>query len=67
MSADTDRQLTPAERRTLVNKPLPKIRCTVIPGRTFSGYTAYDEEGNKVLTPNSYNARTFGQDLVTQD
>lgn len=61
------RPLTAAERRQLIEAPLPEIRCHGIPGRPFSGYTSYDEDGNKVISPNTYNARAFGQDLITQD
>lgn len=60
------RPLTAKERRILVETPL-RIVCHTFPGRSHGGHSHYDEEGQKVFTPNSYNARSFGQDLISQD
>ncbi len=59
--------ITAEERQRLVKAPLPRIHVEIIPGRSHGGHAHYDDEGRKVLTPNSYNARSFGQDLVTQE
>lgn len=62
LNADGAAPPTPAERRALIDECCPTF--SVPSGRTYGGACTYDEDGRKILTPNTYAALRVGQDPV---